>query len=564
MRQYGAPAPKMAPKLPATRPARRTLAEALLDALHGHGAREIFGIPGDFALNLFDAIERHGAFPLYTLSHEPSIGFAADAAARIHGAPSVAAVTYGAGALNMVNPVAAAFAEKSPVVVLSGAPGRGERASGFALHHQARTLDSQLAIFREITCDQAVLDDARRAPREISRVLASALRCSRPVYLEIPRDMVDAPCAPVVAEAARAVDRDALEACATEIMARLVAAEHPVIMAGVEVRRFGLEEHVAALARALGLPLVTSLLGRGLFAHADTPLAGTYLGLAGDPAVAQSVEESDALFLLGEIISDTTFGVSGRRVDLRRAIQALDNQVVISHHTYFDIPLAALVEALARRARPLASASRAASWPLPANLPADAAPVEPRDVAAGINDMMAKHGRMPVAADIGDCLFTAMDLVHTDHVAPGYYATMGFAVPAALGVQAATGRRALALVGDGAFQMTGWELGHCRRYEWDPIVVVMNNARWGMLSAFRPQARYTELGEWDFAGCAEPLGGRGHRVATRAQLAQALEAAARERGRFHLIDVRIAPEALSPTLRRFAAALSAVDPDPPL
>jgi indolepyruvate decarboxylase len=538
-----------------SRPARSTLAAALLAALREHGAREIFGIPGDFALGLFDAIEREGTLPLYTLSHEPSIGFAADAAARIHGAPSVAAVTYGAGALNMVNAVAAAYAEKSPVVVLSGSPGRGERASGLSLHHQARTLDSQLAIFREITCDQAVLDESSRPAEDIARVLASARRCSRPVYLEIPRDRVEAPCEAVVAQAPAPIDADALAACAEEIMARLVAAQRPVLMAGVEVRRFGLEERVAALARRLGIPVVTSLLGRGLFAGADTPLAGTYLGPAGNPAVAEMVEESDALFLLGEIVSDTTFGVSGRRVDLRHAIQALDNQVVISHHTYFDIALAALVDALGRSARPLASARRAESWALPANLAADGAPVEPRDIAAGVNDLMARHGLMPVAADIGDCLFTAMELVHTDHVAPGYYATMGFGVPAALGVQAATGRRALALVGDGAFQMTGWELGHCRRYGWDPIVVVMNNARWGMLSAFRPQAGYTALGEWDFAGCAAPLGGRGHRVATREELARALEAAAAERGRFHLIDVRMAPGALSSTLRRFADAI---------
>ena len=534
---------------------RSTLAVELLAALRAHGAREIFGIPGDFALNLFDAIERDGSLPLYTLSHEPSIGFAADAAARIHGAPGVVAVTYGAGALNVVNAVAAAYAEKSPVVVISGAPGRGERASGLALHHQARTLDSQLAIFREISCDQAVLDESSRPAEDIARVLASARRHSRPVYVEIPRDRVDAPCQPVIAEPGRGVDAEALEACAAEVMARLVAARRPVMMVGVEVRRFGLESRVAALARALGIPVVTSLLGRGLLAGADVPLAGTYLGLAGDPAIAALVEESDALFLLGEIVSDTTFGVSGRRVDLRRAIQALDNEVAISHHTYFDIPLADLVDALARNARPLAAAVRAPAAPLPAGLVADEAPIEPRDVAAGVNDMMARHGRMPVAADVGDCLFTAMDVAPTDLVAPGYYATMGFGVPAALGVQAATGRRALALVGDGAYQMTGWELGHCRRYGWDPIVVVMNNGRWGMLSAFRPDAGYTGLGDWDLAACAAPLGGRGHRVATRAELARALEAASSERGRFHLIDVRMAASAISPTLRRFAEAM---------
>jgi indolepyruvate decarboxylase len=176
------------------RPRAQPLAKQLLRALHDHGAREVFGIPGDFALPLFDAIESSGLLPLYTLSHEPSVGFAADAAARIRGGISVAAVTYGAGALNLVNPIAAAYAEKSPVVVLSGAPGSSERAGGLLVHHQARTLDSQFEIYREITCAQARLDDPARAPAEIARVLAAALRASRPVYLEIPRDMGGAAC----------------------------------------------------------------------------------------------------------------------------------------------------------------------------------------------------------------------------------------------------------------------------------------------------------------------------------------------------------------------------------
>ena len=116
-------------------------------------------MPGDFALPLFDAIESSGLLPLYTLSHEPSAGFAADASARMRGAVSVAAVTYGAGALNLVNAVAAAHAEKSAVVVLSGAPGALERRGGLLVHHQAKTLDSQFAIYREIPCGQARLDD---------------------------------------------------------------------------------------------------------------------------------------------------------------------------------------------------------------------------------------------------------------------------------------------------------------------------------------------------------------------------------------------------------------------
>jgi indolepyruvate decarboxylase len=140
------------------------LAEVLLHALRAHGARQIFGIPGDFALPFFKVIEESGVLPLYTLSHEPAVGFAADATARMNCALGVAAVTYGAGALNMVNAVAGAYAERSPVVVVSGAPGKGEAGTGLLLHHQAKTLDSQFRIYSEITCEQVVLDDATRAP----------------------------------------------------------------------------------------------------------------------------------------------------------------------------------------------------------------------------------------------------------------------------------------------------------------------------------------------------------------------------------------------------------------
>ena len=161
------------------------LAEALLHALKDHGARQIFGIPGDFVLPFFKVAEESAILPLYTLSHEPAVGFAADAAARIQGAPGVAAVTYGAGALNMVNAIASAYAERSPVVVISGGPGRGESASGLLLHHQAKRLDSQFQIYREITCAQARLDDAARAPAEIARVLAAS--SSRACAQEISR-----------------------------------------------------------------------------------------------------------------------------------------------------------------------------------------------------------------------------------------------------------------------------------------------------------------------------------------------------------------------------------------
>ena len=534
------------------------LSESLLHALREHGARQIFGIPGDFALPFFRIIEQSKILPLYTLSHEPGVGFAADASARVNMGLGVAAVTYGAGALNMVNAVAAAYAEKSPVVVISGGPGKGEARSGLLLHHQAKTLDSQFQMFKEITCDQVKLDDIARAPADIARVLANCLRNSEPVYIEIPRDMVALDCAPVIREAEPAIDREALDACVEEILVRLAQATSPVLMAGVEVRRFGLEEKVALLSRRLGLPIVTSFMGRGLLAGHDAPLVGTYMGVAGLPEVTRLVENSDGLFLLGEIVCDTNFAVSETKIDLRKTIQALDGRVSMGYHTYPQIPLVALVERLLERVRPDDRAFSVKRQVFPYGLRADDASITPTDIATAVNDLMARHGKMPIASDMGDCLFTAMEIEHTALVAPGYYATMGFGVPAGLGVQAATGNRPLILVGDGAFQMTGWELGNCSRYGWDPIVLLFNNASWEMLRTFQPESAFNDLGHWGFAEMAAGLGGDGVRVKTRAELKAALDKAVLTRGRFQLIDITLPRGVLSSTLQRFVAGVKRI------
>lgn len=531
------------------------LTESLLLALKAHGARQIFGIPGDFALPYFRIIEESKILPLYTLSHEPGVGFAADASARISCGLGVAAVTYGAGALNMVNAVAAAYAEKSPLVVLSGGPGKGESRSGLLLHHQAKTLDSQFQIFKEITCDQIRLDNAERAPADIARVLASCLRKSEPVYIEIPRDMVAMPCAPVVAEVTLPPDQDALDACVDEILQRLLRANSPVLMAGVEVRRYGLEDKVAELSRRLGIPVVTSFMGRGLLADQDAPLVGTYMGVAGFPEVTHLVESSDGLFLLGEIICDTNFAVSETKIDMRKTIQALDGRVTIGYHTYPQLPLAALVDRMLARAEGAGKVFTQKRQSFPHGMPADSTTITPTDIATAVNDLMAECGKMPIASDIGDCLFTAMEIEYTALVAPGYYATMGFGVPGGLGLQAATGLRPLILVGDGAFQMTGWELGNCQRYGWDPIVLLFNNASWEMLRTFQPESSFNDLGRWGFAEMAAGMGGDGVRVNTRRELKAALDKAMATRGRFQLIDITIPRGVLSETLARFVAGV---------
>jgi len=533
-----------------------TLAEVLLQAMKDYGAEEIFGIPGDFALPFFKVIEESRILPLYTLSHEPAVGFAADAAARFHCKPSVAAVTYGAGALNMINPIAAAYAEKSPVIVVSGGPGSADKASGLLLHHQVKTLNSQLQMFKEITCDQIVLDNPKTAPTDIARVLTHCVQQSRPVYIEMPRSHVLLPCDPVPPLVAKPnVDQDALDTCVDEVLAQINSATSPALLAGVEIRRYGLEAQVAKLARKLGIPVATTFMGRGLLCNTEAPLQGTYLGVAGDPSLTALIEESDALLMLGVILADTNFGISSKKIDQRKAILACDGEVILNHHIYPHITLAALITALNERVADKGNTYTVAKPQYPRGLIADKQAITPTDIATAVNDMFERTSLMPIAADVGDCLFTALDIENTELVAPGYYATMGYGVPAGLGVQAATGRRTVIVVGDGAFQMTGWELLNCKRYGWDPIVLVFNNCSWEMLRCFQPESQFNNLDELCFAEIAKVLGGNGYRVSTRLELKDALDTAVTRRGRFQLIEIMLERGVLSGTLSRFVNGL---------
>jgi indolepyruvate decarboxylase len=534
-----------------------TLSIALLQALKDHGAREIFGIPGDFVLPLFKVIEESKILPVFTLSHEPAVGFAADAAARYHVGLGVAVVTYGAGAFNVLNAVAGAYAERSPVVVIAGAPGARERSGGFMLHHQARTIDTQANVFHQVTCDQAVLSDPETAPAEIARVLRSARERSLPVYIEFPRDMTMAQVAPVPMLERSPADADAVAECAAEILVRLGQARSPVIVVDIEIRRYGIEKRITALANKLNVPVVTTFMGRGLLEGSDA-LLGTYFGPAGAADVSGVVDKADLALLLGVIPSDTNFALSQQTIAPANSVLALDRTVRIGHHTYSNVPLDDLVAALLKKARPHGGKKRAVKGVRYARgMPADGKPIMPSDIATAVNDMFDRHAVMPMTSDIGDCLFTAMEIENTALAAPGYYAGMGFGVPAGIGVAAATGRRPLILVGDGAFQMTGWELGNCRRYGLDPIVLLFNNKSWEMLRVFQPESAFNDLDDWHFADIAGSIGGHGVRVSTRAELGAALDAAVKRRGVFSLIEIMLPRGVTSKTLERFVKGFKA-------
>src|SRR6266480_2234987 len=165
-----------------------SIGQYLINQLYSYGVRHVFGIPGDYVLGFYDQLTR-SKLKVVTTCDEQGAGFAADAYARVRGLGAVC-ITYCVGGLKVANTTAEAFAEKSPVVVISGAPGIKEREKNPLLHHKVREFDTQKKVFDQLTAASTVLSDPQTAFQEIDRVLHAALRYKRPVYIELPRDVI--------------------------------------------------------------------------------------------------------------------------------------------------------------------------------------------------------------------------------------------------------------------------------------------------------------------------------------------------------------------------------------
>src|ERR687888_680787 len=168
---------------------KQSVSSFLIESLYDYGVRHIFGVPGDFVLGFYQELIQSNKLKVINTCDEQGAAFAADAYARINGL-GVVCVTYCVGGLKIVNATAQAFAEKSPLVVISGAPGIKERKKNPLLHHKVRDFDTQQKIFEHMTVDSILIDNRTTAVKDIDRVLSSAIRYKRPVYIELPRDKV--------------------------------------------------------------------------------------------------------------------------------------------------------------------------------------------------------------------------------------------------------------------------------------------------------------------------------------------------------------------------------------
>lgn len=463
-----------------------TVVDHLVRRFRELGCQEAFGIVGDFALRMFDGLTR-ADFPIHVTMDEQGAGFAADAYARLRGF-GVVAVTYGAGGLKVANAAANAWAEQVPLLVLSGAPGVAERAGDPMLHHKVKDFQTQLRVFEDLTCAQSVLTNGHTAADEIDRVLSCMLSEQRPGYLEIARDLIGVPIEGPTGQLTvelPPVDEVALAEAVADIVSHLVQSRTAAMHAGVMVLRRGLQASLRALADAGNIPVACSSLARGVFPEREDLGLGIYMGAVSPEAIVERVEQADLVLSMGVLQTDLVLGAFTAQLDHERLIQCDDTEVTVGYRTYRQVPLWALLPALASAVAD--EGIRLAHNPLRAEdihgssgmgEASDAPLTVQRTVALLEQQVDQRHGLL---LDPGEALFSAVDMrVPTWAHGSAYYATMGYAVPAALGAGLAdTERRPVVVVGDGAFSMTGLEIAGCAFHGVHPVVIVLDNAGYG-------------------------------------------------------------------------------------
>jgi indolepyruvate decarboxylase len=539
-----------------------SIGEYLIERLQDYGVADVFGIPGDYVLSFYTMLEES---PLNAIgcTREDCAGFAADAYARVHGMGALC-VTYCVGGLSVCNSIAGAYAEKSPVVMITGSPGLRERRNNPLLHHMVRNFRTQYDVFEKLCIAGTELDDPLTAFREIDRVLAACQRYKRPVYIEIPRDMVHVrpDVTPPYQSHQPKSDTRALAEAVDEAARRIEEARQPVLILGVELHRFGLQDLALKIAEQAQIPMAATMLGKGVVAETHPLYMGLYEGALGHEEITKYVESSDCVVLLGTFMTDINLGIFTAELDVGDCIYATSEQLRIRHHHYHDVQFGDFLLELSKRKlkvrQPLPPAPT--DWNKEPFVLKPEAPIKITRLIDRLDEQL--QGNTIVVADIGDALFASTELTtrgRTEFLSPAYYTSMGFAVPAALGAQVARPEaRVVAIVGDGAFQMTGMELSNIVRRKMPVIVIVLNNGGYGTERLLHPgDYDFNDIHGWQYHKLPELLGGgTGYEIRTEGDFDQALIAAWQDTSGPSILHVHLSETDASHALSRMAERMS--------
>jgi TPP-dependent 2-oxoacid decarboxylase len=514
-----------------------TVADYLITRLKEIGVDHLFGVPGDFVLGFFNQVLKSDLKYVGTCN-ELNAAYAADGYARIRGIGAFSS-TYGVGELSAINGVAGAFAEKVPMVVITGSPSTISFRTRPLLHHTLGDYQIPLRIYEKITAASTELVSAQTAPAEIDRVLSVCLSHQQPVYISIPSDVVMMPCQRPQAflfPPALGSDPDALGEAIAEALEMLDKAQKPVVIGDVELIRFKLQQDFAGFLDKTGFPYVTMMLGKSVLSEQHPQFIGLFEGERSREYVRNRVESADCILQLGAVLTDFNTGGFTTNLDDAKTISANIRSVRIKHHYYENVSLhdfiLGLTEKLTRR-DPATLDIQCASDGCVHRRAELYQPDVPKPLTIKrFFDRMSHfiEDDAIVIAETGVSLFSAAEMLMPEgatFIGQTFYGSIGYTIGATLGASMAAQDRQVALfVGDGSFQVTGQDLSTMIRNHLKPIIFLINNDGYTIERVISDHT-YNDLQPWKYHKLVEVFGGGlGLDVHTEGELEDALIKAA--------------------------------------
>ena len=483
---------------------KKTIGNFLLRRLQEAGIQHIFGVPGDYNLELMQQLEDRGEPAWIGNCNELNASYAADGYARINGLGALI-VTNGVGALSAINGVAGAYSEHVPVVCICGSlPARSVQ-RGDLMHHTLadREKGNFYRAFAEVTAAQALLSP-ENAAIEIDHLILTSWRQKLPVYMELPSDIayleIEVPNEPLKLTIAPS-DEERLKSCARAILERLNSAKSPAFLLDLDADRFGVAKLIAELADRWQMRVATINTCKGVFREASPLYVGTYIGSASSPAAREAVEKSDCLLKVGYRRIESTSGFFTDNLP-QSAIDLNSNHVEIGPQSYQGVNIAELMRALLEY-QPTSAKIKLAPPSLEQSKDGNTRGLLTQAAYWNAMERFLRPGDVIIAED-GTSIIGAglMKLPEgCTFISQAVWGSIGYATAALLGTLfAAPDRRHLLFTGEGSLQLTAQEISTILRHDLKPIIFVINNHGYTIERAIMGKdAKYNDVANWRYS-----------------------------------------------------------------
>ncbi|MBC3133128.1 alpha-keto acid decarboxylase family protein [Staphylococcus warneri] len=542
---------------------KQRVGQYLMDAVNAAGVDKIFGVPGDFNLAFLDDIISHDQVEWIGNTNELNASYAADGYARINGLGALV-TTFGVGELSAVNGIAGSYAERVPVIAITGAPTRAVESAGKYVHHSLGegTFDDYRKMFEPITTAQGYITP-ENATTEIPRLIQAAINERRPVHLHLPIDVAMTEIDVSKSFQPEARDDQDVSHYIQMIEDKLNSAKQPVIITGHEINSFGLHSELEQFVNQTHIPVAQLSLGKGAFNEENEHYLGIFDGSIAEENVKNYVNQSDAILNIGAKLTDSATAGFSFEFDI--------DDVVMINHNYFKMnetiseqfALPHLIKGLMSISYKNKSEFPMYQRPKEHDYKVDHEPLTQATYFKMMQDFLQLDDIL--IAEQGSSFFGAYDLaLYKDNTFIGQplWGSIGYTLPATLGTQiAAPHRRNVLLIGDGSLQLTVQSLSTMIRQQLKPIIFVVNNDGYTVERLIHGMKEpYNDIHMWDYKTLPAVFGGDNvvvHDVNTSHELKETFEKINAHSDCMHFVEVKMAiedaPAKLSDIAKAFAS-----------